>query len=107
VIGIAVFNHFVKARIETTRQSALKIRQTVVLYKMDHGGDDCPTIETLRAGDLIDAASKLTDAWEQPFVIKCGEQGEVHVSSAGPDKKHGNADDIVAPEPPAKVVVKD
>jgi general secretion pathway protein G len=105
VIGIAVYGHLVKARIEATRQSALKIRQTVVLYRMDRG-DDCPTVDALRAGDLIDEASKLTDAWDQPFVVKCGEHGEVHVSSAGPDKKHGNEDDIVAPEPPAKVVVR-
>jgi general secretion pathway protein G len=105
VIGIAVYGHLVKARVEATRQSALKIRQTVVLYRMDRG-DDCPTVDALRAGDFIDAASKLTDAWDQPFVVKCGEQGEVHVSSAGPDKKHGNEDDIVAPEPPAKVVIK-
>ena len=47
VIGIAVFGHLVKARAETTRQSALKIRQTVVLYRMDRG-DDCPTVEALR-----------------------------------------------------------
>ncbi|MDB4939531.1 MAG: ral secretion pathway protein [Labilithrix sp.] len=106
VIGIAVYGHLVKARIEATRQSALEIRRTVVLYRMDRG-DECPTVDVLRAGELIDAASKLTDAWDQPFVIKCGDRGEVHVSSAGPDKKHGNDDDIVAPEPPAKVVSRE
>ena len=106
VIGIAVFGHLVKARAETTRQSALKIRQTVVLYRMDRG-DECPTVDALRTAELIDAASKTTDAWDQPFLVKCGERGEVHVSSAGPDRKHGTEDDIVAPEPPARVVARE
>ena len=105
VIGIAVYGHLLKARIEATRQSALKIRQTVVLYRMDRG-DDCPTVDALRKADLIDAASKSNDAWDQPFVVMCGEHGEVHVSSGGPDKRLGTEDDIVAPEPPAQVVTR-
>lgn len=102
VIGVAVYNHLLKARIEATRQSALKIRQTVVLYKMHHA-DECPTVDGLRQADEIDAASKPTDAWDQPFVVKCGDHGEIHVASAGPDKKHGTEDDIIAPEPPKAV----
>lgn len=106
VIGVAVHTHLAKARIETTRQSVLKIRQTVVLFRMDHG-DDCPNVDMLKQADLVDAASKLTDAWNGPFVVKCGEQGTVHVSSAGPDRKHGSEDDIVAPEPPPRVVTRE
>ena len=106
VIGIAVWRHLAHARIETTRQSALKIRQTVMTYKMDHA-DDCPTVEALRQGDYIDAASKLTDAWDQPFVVKCDERGDVHVASAGPDKQHGTPDDILAPEPPRPVAARE
>jgi prepilin-type N-terminal cleavage/methylation domain-containing protein len=102
VIGIAVWRHLAHARIETTRQSALKIRQTAISYKMDHS-DDCPTVETLRQADYIDAASKLTDAWDQAFLVKCDDRGEVHVSSNGPDKTAGTPDDIVAPEPPRRV----
>ena len=103
VIGIAVYQHLLKARVEATRQSALKIRQTVVLYRMDHAGDECPTAESLKQAELIDSASKLTDAWDRPFTVTCGDRGEVHVASSGPDKKLGTEDDIVAPEPPAKV----
>jgi general secretion pathway protein G len=105
VIGIAVYQHLYKARIEATRQSALKIRQTVVMYRMDRS-DECPTVDQLRTAELIDPASKNTDAWDQPFVVKCGERGDVHVASSGPDKKHGTEDDILAPEPPAKVAVQ-
>ncbi len=102
VIGVAVWGHLVKARIETTRQSALKVRQTVVLYRMDRGGE-CPTVDELKKAELIDSAAKSNDAWDQPFLVTCGENGEVHVASAGPDKKHGTEDDIRAPEPPKAV----
>src|SRR4051812_27463774 len=84
VVGIAVWRHLAHARIEATRQSALKVRQTVMTYRMDH--DDCPTVEALKQADYIDAASKLTDAWDMPFVVKCDERGDVHVASSGPDK---------------------
>ena len=102
VIGIAVYSHLPKARVDTTRQSALRVRQTVILYRMDRG-DDCPSVDQLRTAELIDSAAKVTDAWDQPFVVKCGDRGEVHVASSGPDKKHGTEDDILAPEPPARV----
>ena len=45
----------------------------------------------------IDSASKITDAWDNPFKIQC-EEDETIVSSAGPDKKDGTADDIRVPE---------
>jgi general secretion pathway protein G len=106
VIGIAVFGHLAQARIQTTRQSALKIREVVVVYRLDHG-EECPTVEALQSAERIDAASKTTDAWDQPFLVKCGERGEIHVSSAGPDKKHGTEDDIIAPQPPARVVTRE
>lgn len=106
VIGIAVWRHLARARIETTRQSALKIRQTVMTYRMDRA-DDCPTVEMLRQGDYIDAASKLTDAWDMPFIVKCDERGDVHVASSGPDKTPGTPDDILAPEPPGPRVARE
>jgi prepilin-type N-terminal cleavage/methylation domain-containing protein len=105
-IGVALWRHFTHARIETTRQSALQLRRTAINFKLDHA-DDCPTVELLRQGDYIDAASKLTDAWDQPFIIKCDERGEVHVASSGPDKTPGTPDDIVAPEPPGPRVARE
>jgi len=105
VIGIAVYSHLLKARVDTTRQSALRVRQTVIMYRMDRG-EECPSVDELRTAELIDSTSKVTDAWDQPFVVKCGDRGEVHVASSGPDKKHGTEDDILAPEPPARVAQK-
>jgi len=44
----------------------------------------------------IDRSSKTTDPWDQPYKIKC-DGDETYVSSSGPDKKDGTADDIVVP----------
>jgi len=106
VIGIGVWRHLARARIETTRQSALRIRQAVMTYKIDHT-DDCPSVEVLKQSDSIDAASKLNDAWDMPFVVKCDERGNVHVASNGPDRVAGTPDDILAPEPPRPVAARE
>jgi hypothetical protein len=42
------------------------------------------------------ADSKVIDAWDQPYVIKCDKSGEIQrVTSGGPDKKQGTADDLI------------
>lgn len=99
-VGFALFQHFQKARIETTRQNALKIRSAAQLYKMGHAGDECPSMKTLVDEQVIDQAGKQTDAWDHPFAIACDEKENVVVTSFGPDGKKGTPDDIVAPPPP-------
>lgn len=101
-VGFALFQHFSKARIETTRQNAIKIRSAAQLYKMNHSGDECPTAKVLVDDQIVDQASKLTDAWDHPFEIKCDERENVVVTSFGPDGRKGTDDDIVAPPPPVK-----
>jgi general secretion pathway protein G len=46
----------------------------------------------------IDTASKTDDPWGTAYKIACTED-EVTVSSSGPDKKEGTADDIIVPSP--------
>lgn len=101
-VGFALFNHFTKARIETTKQNALKIRSAVQLYKMNNSGAGCPTAKQLVDEQVVDQASKLTDAWDHAFEIKCDEAENVIVTSLGPDGKKGTDDDIIAPPPPVK-----
>ncbi len=103
VIGIAVVGHLERARISTSRQSALTLRNAVNTFRLNHAADDCPTVDALVAAREIDKASKTLDAWDMPFVVKCDEQGDVSVVSGGPDKKIGTPDDIRAPEPPPSV----
>lgn len=65
-------------------------------YKVDHPGQ-CPTVEQLRAEKELSAASKITDPWDTPYKIICGDD-EIFVVSYGPDKKENTGDDIRIPE---------
>jgi prepilin-type N-terminal cleavage/methylation domain-containing protein len=97
VIAITVIGHLEKARKETTRQSAHALRTIASTYRMDRAGEDCPTMDVLVAANVIDEASKKSDAWDQPFVIQCDDRGGIRVASGGPDKKLGTEDDIKVP----------
>lgn len=66
-------------------------------YWADHPGDGCPTVELLREKNELSKASKVTDPWETPYKILCGEE-ELTVLSWGPDKKENTKDDIRVPE---------
>jgi general secretion pathway protein G len=65
-------------------------------YKVDHPGV-CPTVEQLRAEKELSAASKVTDPWDSPYKIVCGDD-DIMVLSFGPDKKENTNDDIRIPE---------
>ena len=65
-------------------------------YKVDHPGV-CPTVEQLRAEKELSAASKVTDPWDSPYKIICGDD-DIMVLSFGPDKKENTNDDIRIPE---------
>jgi prepilin-type N-terminal cleavage/methylation domain-containing protein len=99
ITAVALIKFIPEARIKATHQSALAMRSAASIYRMQHA-DECPSVETLKNAQLIDEASKTTDAWDTPLVLECDERGGIHVSSAGPDKKMNTNDDIRVPEPP-------
>lgn len=66
-------------------------------WRVDHPGQTCPTVEQLRNEKELSAASKITDPWDTPYKIVCGDE-DVYVMSLGPDKKEGTPDDIRIPE---------
>lgn len=66
-------------------------------YRVDHPGENCPTVELLRDKKELSQASKVTDPWDTPYKITCGDD-DITVSSFGPDKKENTADDIRIPE---------
>ncbi len=96
-VAVAVLPRMREAQIKTTRTSAIELRRAVETWRGVQGGDKCPTPQTLITEKAIDTASKITDAWDQPFKILC-EEDETTVSSMGPDKKEGTADDIRVPD---------
>ena len=96
-VAVAVLPRLTKAQIETTRTSAKSLRTAAETWKGENGGTDCPTAQVLVQSKMVDSASKLTDAWDNPFKITC-EEDEIYVFSAGPDKREGTKDDIRVPE---------
>ena len=104
-VAFGVLPAWERAQIKTTQQNAIALRGVAVGHRIQVASADCPTIEAMRASQLLDRASKTTDAWDQPYRIVCAEDGEITVLSPGPDRKLGTADDIAAPPPPKTVAL--
>jgi general secretion pathway protein G len=96
-VAVAVFPKLKEAQVKTTRTSAMELRRAAETWRGAHASDQCPTPEALKSEKAIDSASKITDAWDDPFKISC-EDDETIVNSMGPDKKEGTQDDIRVPE---------
>jgi general secretion pathway protein G len=96
-VAVAVLPRLKEAQIKTTRTSEMELRRAAETWRGAHASDQCPTPEMLRQEKAIDTASKITDAWDDPFKIQC-EDDETIVVSWGPDKKEGTQDDIRVPE---------
>lgn len=95
-VTVAVLPKFKQAQIDTATTNAREIRNAVNRWRATRGGGECPSISQLVQDKEIDSASKTSDPWEQPYKIQC-QDDETIVSSPGPDKKEGSADDIVIP----------
>ncbi|MCU0654949.1 MAG: type II secretion system protein GspG [Polyangiaceae bacterium] len=96
-VTVAVLPKFKEAAVKNTETNAREIRNAVQRWRGLRGGSDCPSISQLVQDKEIDSASKTDDAWGSPYKIACTED-DVIVSSPGPDKKEGSADDIVVPK---------
>jgi general secretion pathway protein G len=99
-VAVAVFPKLKKAQVDTTTTSARALRSVAETWRSEHASDQCPTPQVLMNDHAIDSASKITDAWDDPFTIICQED-ETIVTSPGPDKKENTADDIRVPALPA------
>jgi general secretion pathway protein G len=99
-VAVAVFPKLKKAQVDTTTTSARALRSVAETWRSEHASDQCPTPQVLLNDHAIDSASKITDAWDDPFTITCQED-ETIVTSPGPDKKENTADDIRVPALPA------
>ncbi len=66
-------------------------------WRVDHGQNECPTLERLVSDGEIARTSRLEDPWNHRYAIRC-EGDDVRVASAGRDGRFETADDILAPE---------
>ena len=101
-VAVVAVPAFAKAQIKQAQTDARTIHPVAEKYRVDHSGDQCPTVELLREKNELSKTSKVTDPWDTPYKILCGDE-EITVFSFGPDKKENTADDIRIPDnAPAK-----
>ena len=91
-VAVALLPNLQKAKIKTTMTDAQALRSAVILYLSDNG-KGCPTVNDLTEGRYLDSSKRTVDAWNNEFTIGC-DDGDVLVSSAGPDGQAGTDDDI-------------
>jgi general secretion pathway protein G len=95
-VGTAVFKQFSKAKVSIAKQRVGYAQKATVQYMIDNTGNCPKSIEDLVAQKYLDKAN-AKDPWDKPFTFKCpgtNDTDSADVSSGGPDKQEGNADDI-------------
>ncbi|HVZ71946.1 MAG TPA: type II secretion system protein GspG [Polyangia bacterium] len=94
-VGVAVFRQFQKAKISTGKLRVKAARDAVTQYMIET--PSCPkSIDELVSGKFLDK-NNATDPWGSKLSLKCpgtNDTDGADVSSAGPDKQDGTADDI-------------
>jgi general secretion pathway protein G len=78
----------------SSRANAAEIQTAAKAFRAQHT-DGCPTLSSLQEEQLLTRNVRGDDAWGNRFRISC-QDGEIEVTSAGPDGKPNNADDIRA-----------
>ena len=95
-VAVVAIPKYAESQKNQAKIDARTIHPVAEKYKVDHPGV-CPTVEQLRAEKELSAASKVTDPWDSPYKIICGDD-DIMVLSFGPDKKENTQDDIRIPE---------
>jgi len=78
----------------SSRADAAQVQAAAKAFHAQHP-DGCPTLSSLKEEQLLSRNAREDDAWGNRFRISCAD-GELSVSSAGPDGKANNTDDIRA-----------
>jgi general secretion pathway protein G len=96
IVG-GVIPAFNKGKIKIAKTAAEKIAGSVAQYSADNEGK-CPTIDELVASGFMQKG-QVKDPWGSPYMIKdCTGPDGAHITSFGPDKQEGTADDIKSAE---------
>jgi len=82
-----------QAREATTRSSLHRLAVTIEAYTADRG-EPPPDLETLREAFALHPRD-LFDAWGSEILYEPAGEGGYRLVSAGPDRREGNADDLV------------
>ena len=94
-VGVMVFNRFKKAQVSTAKTRVTQVANAVTQYMLDNS-NNCPrSLDELVAQKYLQKGMK--DPWGKDFIMRCpgtNDTDGADVSSAGPDKAEGTADDI-------------
>ncbi len=94
-VGVMAYGRYKKAQVTNAKQIINNIKQALVHYAMDNK-DPCPKdLNELYTQKLIDKEPK--DPWGQELIFKCPGEHDTEsadISSKGPDRKEGTADDL-------------
>jgi len=94
-IGVTVFNQFKKGQVKIAKTTVGEISGAVQQYMMENNSE-CPKgMEDLVAKKNLKKLIK--DPWGKDFVLKCpgaNDTDGADITSSGPDKQEGTADDI-------------
>jgi prepilin-type N-terminal cleavage/methylation domain-containing protein len=100
-IALALLDHSNRAKVRLAGTHAEQVRGGAKMA-MAEGAEGttpgCPTFESLVEHDILDEASPRKDPWGNPWRIEC-DGLKVTVSTNGPDRQPGTADDIRIPRP--------
>ncbi len=99
VAGVAVpmaMKEYVNGQKKTALLNAQGFRQATSVWKLRTGSEECPTPDRLLRDQAVDRGASVSDPWGNPFRVEC-DDGGVTVRSAGPDRRDGSDDDIIAP----------
>jgi len=97
--GVAVFAlpKYKEAQKKTAETGARVIRSAIQDWQRVNNESSCPTMSQLVQEKHIDSAANTDDPWGEAYVLSCTDD-DVIVTSKGPDKKKGTADDIRVPK---------
>jgi|RhiMethySRZTD1v2_1073278.scaffolds.fasta_scaffold38431_4 general secretion pathway protein G len=96
-VAVGALGFWTKAQCKTAATNARQLRSAVKAWWVDHDPKVCPTLQDLKRDGTLDTDSPATDPWGTPWQIECTEEPNATVTSHGPDRQAGNADDIRIP----------
>jgi hypothetical protein len=96
-IAVAAYRMWGGAQHDQTETNTRTIRHSVTGWLVQNPAGGCPTVAQLITDGILDEDMSRADPWGGPWRISC-DDGRIAVSSDGPDKHPGTADDIRVPK---------
>lgn len=94
-VAFFAFPKYKEAQLKAAVTGARVIRGAAQNWQMSNDG--CPTISQLIQDKQLDKAQNTNDPWGGDYTIVCTDD-DIVVTTDGPDKKKGSADDVSVPK---------